>query len=91
MDFPFIIIHIRRDWEIKGSATDFDEKAWYKTLAKTLYMETLMNRHGAIMDQYDPEKQVGLIVDEWGTWFDCRAGHQSGISCISRIRCVTHW
>ena len=58
MDFPFIIIHIRR-WEIKGSATDFDEKAWYKTLAKTLYMETLINRHGAIMDQYDPEKQVG--------------------------------
>ena len=56
-------------WEIKGSATDFDEKAWYKTLAKTLYMETLINRHGAIMDQYDPEKQVGLIVDEWGTWF----------------------
>ena len=65
-------------WEIKGSATDFDEKAWYKTLAKTLYMETLINRHGAIMDQYDPEKQVGLIVDEWGTWFTVEPGTNPG-------------
>ena len=65
-------------WEIKGSATDFDEKAWYKTLAKTLYMETLINRHGAIMDQYDPEKQVGLIVDEWGTWFAVEPGTNPG-------------
>ena len=23
----------------KGSATDFDEEVWYKTLAKALYME----------------------------------------------------
>ena len=39
-------------WEIKGSATDFDSEVWYKTLNKALFMETLINRHGAIMDQY---------------------------------------
>lgn len=65
-------------WQIKGSATDFDDKVWYKTLAKTLYMETLLNRHGAIMDKYDPEKQVGLIVDEWGTWFTVEPGTNPG-------------
>ena len=65
-------------WEIKGSATDFDDKVWYKTLAKTLYMETLLNRHSAIMDKYDPEKQVGLIVDEWGTWFTVEPGTNPG-------------
>lgn len=65
-------------WEQKGSATDFDEKDWYKTLAKTLYMETLIRRHGAIMDQYDPEKKVGMIVDEWGTWFDVEPGTNPG-------------
>ena len=26
------------------------------------------------MDQYDPDKQVGLIVDEWGTWFAVEPG-----------------
>ena len=26
------------------------------------------------MDQYDPDKRVGLIVDEWGTWHDPEPG-----------------
>lgn len=65
-------------WIVKGSATDFDDKAWYKTLSKTLYMETLINRHGAIMDEYDPDKVIGMIVDEWGTWFTCEPGTNPG-------------
>ncbi len=65
-------------WEIKGSATDFDEKVWYKTLNKALYMEELIVRHGAIMDQYDPEKKIGMIVDEWGTWFTVEPGTNPG-------------
>ncbi len=28
-------------------------------------MDELINRHGAIMDEYDPDKKIGLIVDEW--------------------------
>lgn len=65
-------------WETKGSATEFDEKTWYKTLSKTLYMDTLIKRHGAIMDQYDPDKTIGMIVDEWGTWFDVEPGTNPG-------------
>ena len=56
-------------WKIKGSATDFDELGWYKTMKKALYMDTLVTRHGEIMDRFDPEKEVGLSVDEWGDWF----------------------
>jgi len=65
-------------WETKGSATEFDEKVWYKTLAKAIYIEELIERHGAIMDQYDPEKAVGMIVDEWGTWFSVEPGTNPG-------------
>lgn len=65
-------------WEIKGSATEFDGAAWYKTLGKALFMDTLITRHGAIMDMYDPEKKVGMIVDEWGTWFACEPGTNPG-------------
>ena len=65
-------------WDIKGSATEFDEKTWYKTLAKTWYMEDLINMHGAIMDQYDPQKKLGMIVDEWGTWFTVEPGTNPG-------------
>ena len=65
-------------FEIKGSATDFDEEVWYKTLNKALYMEELIVKHGAVMDKYDPEKKVGMIVDEWGTWFTVEPGTNPG-------------
>lgn len=65
-------------WEIKGSATDFDVRTWYKTLCKALYMDELISRHGEIMDRYDPEKNIAMIVDEWGTWYTCEPGTNPG-------------
>jgi len=65
-------------WETKGRATEFNTKDWYNTLKKTLYMEELINTHGAIMDKYDPKKEIGLIVDEWGTWYDVEPGTNPG-------------
>lgn len=69
---------IPHTWEHKGSATEFDTKEWYKTLNKTFYMEELICGHAKIMDKYDPEKKIGLVVDEWGTWFDCEPGTNPG-------------
>jgi alpha-N-arabinofuranosidase len=66
------------DWNQKGSATDFTEAVWYKTLFKALRMDTLIRRHGAVMDQYDPEKKIGMIVDEWGCWYDVEPGTNPG-------------
>ncbi len=65
-------------WEHKGSATRFDENDWYKTLKKAVFMKELVERHGAIMDQYDPHKEIGMIVDEWGCWFDVEPGTNPG-------------
>ena len=66
------------DWGKKGSALDFDEKSWYRTLKATLKMKDLIYRHGAIMDQYDPEKKIGMVIDEWGTWYDVEPGTNPG-------------
>lgn len=66
------------DWGKKGSALDFDEKGWYRTLKATLKMEELIKGHGAIMDQYDPEKKIGMVIDEWGTWYDVEPGTNPG-------------
>ena len=66
------------EWQHKGPATGFEEKDWYRTLKATLFMETLIKRHGAIMDQYDPEKKIGMIIDEWGTWYDVEPGTNPG-------------
>ena len=69
---------VPNDWNKKGSATDFDSKMWYKTLSKAVYIEELIKRHGAIMDQYDPDKKLGLMVDEWGCWYDVEPGTNPG-------------
>lgn len=65
-------------WEKKGSATEFDEKVWYKTLSKAFYMDELIRRHSAIMDEFDPQKKIGLIVDEWGCWYNVEPGTNPG-------------
>ncbi len=67
------------DWRFhKGSATDFNEDMYLRTIARAYFMETLVHNHAAIMDFYDPEKRVGLIVDEWGTWYDVEPGTNPG-------------
>ncbi|SEG35814.1 alpha-N-arabinofuranosidase [Eubacterium ruminantium] len=65
-------------WEHKGSATDFSEQEWYTTLKKALDIEYAINAQECIMDKYDKENMVGMMVDEWGTWFDCEPGTNPG-------------
>ncbi len=57
-------------WEEKGFAIQFSEEEWFLTLKKAIFMEELVQKHAKIMDKYDPDKRVGLIVDEWGLWHD---------------------
>ncbi len=66
------------NWDNKGSAAQFDEKGWYGLMANTQRMEKVIKLHEAIMDRYDPEGKVDLIVDEWGNWFDVEAGTNPG-------------
>ena len=62
------------DGSREGSATGFDEEGWIEIIAKGLVMDELVRRHSTIMDKYDPEKEVALIVDEWGTWYEVEPG-----------------
>ncbi len=66
------------DWSNKGAATDFSVDEWYETMERALYMDELVTKHSTIMDKYDPAKRVGLIVDEWGTWFKVESGTNPG-------------
>lgn len=65
-------------FENKGSAVDFTEDEWDITMKKALFIEELIMKHGTIMDKYDPEKRIGMIIDEWGTWFDVEKGTNPG-------------
>ena len=62
-------------WEgPKGTATNFDNDQYYWALAKCLEIEEVIKKHKAIMDEIDPENKIGLLVDEWGTWWDEEPG-----------------
>lgn len=62
----------------KGSAIDFTPEDYYWTLGKCLEIKDVVKRHCEIMDKYDSKKRVGLLVDEWGTWWDEEPGTVSG-------------
>lgn len=66
------------NWGKKGSATQFDEKEYFNTMRNCLKMEELVTKHSEIMDKYDQEKRVALVVDEWGIWTDVEPGTNPG-------------
>jgi alpha-L-arabinofuranosidase len=65
-------------WSKKGSATVFGEDQWFSTLSRTLEMDERLAKHSAIMDKTDAAKRIGLIVDEWGTWYDVEPNTEPG-------------
>ena len=66
------------DWSDKGSATQFDQESYYETLRRTWKMENIIRLNLDVMNKYDPKHKVGLIVDEWGTWYNVEPGTNPG-------------
>lgn len=66
------------DWGAKGPSTTFSEQQYFTTMQRALLMEELVTRHSTIMDKYDPDKKVDLVVDEWGGWYDVEPGTNPG-------------
>ncbi len=56
-------------WGDKGPAVDFGEDRWFITMQRALHIGELLKLHAGIMDHWDPGRQKGIIVDEWGTWY----------------------
>jgi alpha-N-arabinofuranosidase len=65
-------------WNNKGSATEFGEREWFQTMNSNLLIDQIIRGHKAIMDRYDPQKTKGLVVDEWGNWFNVEPGTNPG-------------
>jgi len=69
-----------KGWEgSKGSATKFDRSEYLWTMSKCLEIDEMIKKHIAIMDKYDPQNKIGLMVDEWGTWWDQEPGNHTAL------------
>ncbi len=66
------------DWGRKGPSTTFSEDQYFTTMQRALLMDSLIIKHSAIMDKYDPRKRIALVVDEWGGWYDVEPGTNPG-------------
>lgn len=66
------------NWDHKGPATNFSEEQYFTIMKQALFMDELITKHSAIMDKYDPQKRVALVVDEWGGWYDVEPGTNPG-------------
>ncbi len=65
-------------WEEKGRALTFSKSEYYELMHRGAYMDELITNHARIMDRFDPQKRVGLIVDEWGAWYLVEEGTNPG-------------
>ncbi|HEX3086840.1 MAG TPA: alpha-L-arabinofuranosidase C-terminal domain-containing protein [Pyrinomonadaceae bacterium] len=66
------------NWDKKLTSVGFGEAEYSQVLKSTLQMDALIAKHSAIMDKYDPQKKIALIVDEWGSWYAPLPGSNPG-------------
>ena len=69
----YTVVNWANDWRPSDS-----ESRVRQVLKSTLEMDGLIAKHSAIMDKYDPEKKVALVVDEWGAWYAPLPGSNPG-------------
>lgn len=65
-------------WRDKGDATVFGTDDYYRTMLQAARVDELLTGHSNVMDCYDPGKNVGLVLDEWGTWWNVEPGTNPG-------------
>jgi len=65
-------------WPPKAPATGFGEEDYARSILKTFEIEPQIAKQSAIMDKYDPEKKLALVVDEWGAWLAITPGSNPG-------------
>jgi alpha-N-arabinofuranosidase len=70
----YTVVH----WPPSFESVGFGETEYTQILKSTLEMEDLIRTHSAIMDKYDPQKKVALVIDEWGAWYAPLPGTNPG-------------
>ena len=61
-------------WPPSTKSDKFGLDDYVTSLKSTLFMDEFLRKQEAVVDKYDPEKKVSLVVDEWGAWHAPLAG-----------------
>jgi len=66
------------EWPVKGTAIGFPESQWISTLYNTMKIDGYIQRNKAVLEAANPQGNIGLYLDEWGTWYDPEPGREPG-------------
>ena len=69
--------YTRGGWPPVIPATGFDDLQYASVIHETLKMDKFIADNRAIMDKFDPDTKVSILVDEWGTWYAPTEGTNS--------------
>ena len=59
-----------QDWDAgKGDAVKFEPVDWFELLREGERMEGLVTGHWQVLNEFDRDHRVKLVVDEWGPWY----------------------
>ena len=72
------------DADISPDPLHFSEAEWYAVLARADRMRRLIDDHRAAMDEFDPERKLALVVDEWGCWHADGSGPSKGYNLFEQ-------
>ena len=53
-----------------GDSLKYGDDDWYELLRQADFMDSLVSQHWTAMGDYDKERKVKLVVDEWGAWHE---------------------
>ncbi|MCB0744754.1 MAG: alpha-N-arabinofuranosidase [Ignavibacteriales bacterium] len=76
--YSFHYYSVYPGWNPKSSATEFKEDGWFGMMETTFVVDDRLKKHIALMDEYDPTNKIGLIADEWGSWYEVEPGTNPG-------------
>ena len=83
-EFPTYGMSVHYYCGTAGDPRFFTEDEWYQQLFQANKMQKLLDDHRAAMDEFDPERKIGLIVDEWGCWHKDGSGPSKGYNLFEQ-------
>lgn len=71
-----------------GAPQTFTEEEWYQQLFKADFMRRIIEDHRAAMDEFDPERRIAMVIDEWGCWHEGGSGPSEGYNLFEQQSCM---
>ncbi|MBQ3080593.1 MAG: hypothetical protein IJC48_11455, partial [Clostridia bacterium] len=67
-----------------GAPQTFTEDEWYQLLFQADFMRRIVDEHRAAMDEFDPDRKIALVIDEWGCWHKDGSGPSKGYNLFEQ-------